>query len=92
MYAIIMPAVFVPGIAVLTWMQRMAKRDGILDARVKEEAEKGEAVAALSSGIPTWSRLVLYWHELDGFGLLLLGFGWSLVRGSLDTLPISPLY
>lgn len=29
--------------------------------------------------MPLGQRLVLAWHDLDGFVLLFLGFGWSLV-------------
>lgn len=75
-----MPAVFLPGIAILFWMQRLAKREGIIASRVNEKADKGEIVAALTNDVPFMQRMVLYWHELDGMGLLLLGFGWSLVR------------
>ncbi|GAA5833835.1 hypothetical protein JCM11251_005981 [Rhodosporidiobolus azoricus] len=64
MYAIIMPAIFGPAILLLFWLQRKAAKHGVV-------VEK--------PSMPLGQRLILAWHELDGFGLLLMGFGWALI-------------
>ncbi|GAA5861628.1 hypothetical protein JCM8547_000687, partial [Rhodosporidiobolus lusitaniae] len=77
MYAIIAPVVMIPGIVLLFWMQKRA--EPVLVEKLAEKEANGEHVAVLSSNMSVFQRIVLAWHELDGFGLLLLGFGWSLL-------------
>ncbi|GAA5862310.1 hypothetical protein JCM8547_007597 [Rhodosporidiobolus lusitaniae] len=79
MFAIMMPVVMLPGIFLLFHLQHRAKAEGVVLNAVEEKAEQGEKVAILSKDLSLGARLVLTWHELDGFGLLLLGFGWSLI-------------
>ncbi|BGP13623.1 hypothetical protein JCM10213v2_001555 [Rhodosporidiobolus nylandii] len=82
MYVAIMPCVMGPGIAILFWLEHRANKSRILNAAASGDvhaAEKAQAGSELSSPkMGLGSRIVLAWHELDGFGLLLLGFGWSL--------------
>ncbi|GAA6003973.1 uncharacterized protein JCM10292_000631 [Rhodotorula paludigena] len=97
MYAIIFPAVMMPSIVLLFWLQHRARKMGLVtiassgDARAAaaEYAEKeGQAVAepgfnnampAVKPKMGLGARIWLAFHELDAFGLLLLGFGWSLL-------------
>ncbi|GAA6031357.1 hypothetical protein JCM8097_005620 [Rhodosporidiobolus ruineniae] len=82
MYAIIMPVVMVPGIALLFFLEHRAKKVIAATAAeaVVDYAEKnGHPEAAAPAEKSLYQRIRLAWSELDGFGLLLLGFGWSLL-------------
>ncbi|CAG8059727.1 unnamed protein product [Penicillium salamii] len=95
MFAIIMPAALGPAIATLIWLDRKAKKAGIVnlassnaarraarELAEKEgmEAPRGAVVAAAADSSETWLRtLNRNLEEIDAFGLVLLGFGWSLL-------------
>ncbi|KAL0569960.1 hypothetical protein V5O48_012001 [Marasmius crinis-equi] len=100
MFAIIMPAVLGPAIITLIYLDRKARKLGIVnmassnaarrDARTlaAEKREKGEdvedphglVVAEAATTNLTWGqRMKNNLIEIDGFGLILLGFGWSLL-------------
>jgi hypothetical protein len=95
MFAIIMPVALGPAIVILIWLDRKAKKDGIVNmassnaARraAKEKAEEdgrdapsGIVVAPAAEMSGTWkSRALKNLEEIDAFGLILLGFGWSLL-------------
>ncbi|GAA5833832.1 hypothetical protein JCM11251_005980 [Rhodosporidiobolus azoricus] len=90
MYAIIMPVVMIPGILVLFWLEHKAQKQGIISvassgqaiadaAAVAEKQQEGEVGAVVKPSTSMLSRVILAWHELDGPGLILLGFGWSLL-------------
>ncbi|GAA6018590.1 hypothetical protein JCM10207_007228 [Rhodosporidiobolus poonsookiae] len=72
MYAIIIPVVFVPAIALLFFLDRKARKAGIIHLNKAGQVVKDDAP------MPMGRRLLVAWAELDGFGLILLGFGWSL--------------
>lgn len=59
-----------PAIAVLLWLDHRAIVQGLVDGL----AEKKQGPKT-----PLVQRAVQIFHELDTFGLILLGFGWSLV-------------
>lgn len=92
MFAVILPAMLIPAIVILTYYDRKAQRLGILNIASSEtarkEAEKngemgpGGVITAATSQIPKkqWTQHVREgFVEIDAFGLLLLGFGWSLL-------------
>lgn len=95
MFAIIMPAALGPAVAVLIWLDRKAKKDGIVNLASSNEARRAAADlagkdgheaphgAVLAPAAPrarTWTESLKYnLEEIDAFGLVLLGFGWSLL-------------
>ncbi|KAM5345835.1 hypothetical protein ACJ41O_011696 [Fusarium nematophilum] len=95
MFAIIMPVALAPAVATLIWLDRKAKRDGVVNiassnaARraARELAEQrgyegphGAIVAPAAEPNRTWVQaLKQNLDEIDAFGLILLGFGWSLL-------------
>ncbi|UNI17626.1 hypothetical protein JDV02_003956 [Purpureocillium takamizusanense] len=95
MFAIIMPAALGPAIVTLIYLDRKAKKHGVVNmassnaARraAKELADEtgrdaphGMAVAPAAEPDERWAQAaVRVLHEIDAFGLLLLGFGWSLL-------------
>ncbi|TRM59391.1 major facilitator superfamily domain-containing protein [Schizophyllum amplum] len=95
MFAIIMPVCLGPAIAVLIYLDRRAQKLGVVNIAssnlqrrlAREEAqEKGEEgprgldTYAAPQIKETWFQLLKRsCIEIDAFGLLLLGFGWSLL-------------
>ncbi|EHK49393.1 hypothetical protein TRIATDRAFT_50845 [Trichoderma atroviride IMI 206040] len=68
MFAIIMPVALGPAVAALIWLDRMAKKKGIAN------------IASSNAARRTWTHsLRTNLEEIDAFGLILLGFGWSLL-------------
>jgi hypothetical protein len=107
MFSILMPAVILPATFLMMYLERRAKKEGILNVasssaarrRAKEHAEANGVELGLEGGqalhlpayevpdkAPFMTRFWSVWHELDTNGLILLGFGWALVRpaSSLD--------
>ncbi|KAJ4259588.1 hypothetical protein NW762_007518 [Fusarium torreyae] len=95
MFAIIMPAALSPAVATLIYLDRKAKKEGIVNiassnaARraAREIAEEngyhgphGAIVAPAAETDRSWiEALKSNLQEIDAFGLILLGFGWSLL-------------
>jgi len=91
MFAIIMPVALGPAIATLIYLDRKAKKHGIINmasskaARRAAGVEKGlaaqpEDVTVKALPTKTWKEGLKHsLEEIDAFGLLLLGFGWSLL-------------
>lgn len=98
MFAIIMPVALGPAIAVLIYLDRQAKKHGLVNmassnaarrAAVDSFAEKQDitsprglivAAAPHTDVQESWGKALLRnWYEIDAFGLILLGFGWSLL-------------
>ncbi|KZL63241.1 siderophore iron [Colletotrichum incanum] len=95
MFAIIMPAALGPAIATLLYLDRKAKKDGIVNLASSNETRRaakelakekghdgprGAIVAPATEPSSTWSQsLKRNLIEIDAFGLVLLGFGWSLL-------------
>ncbi|KAG7087766.1 hypothetical protein E1B28_013707 [Marasmius oreades] len=94
MFAIIMPVVIGPAIITLIYLERKAQKLGIVNMassnaarrEARELAEKkgekgphGLVVAEVAPTNLTWiERVKANLAEIDAFGLILLGFGWSL--------------
>ncbi|KAG0661648.1 hypothetical protein C6P46_003869 [Rhodotorula mucilaginosa] len=79
MYLIIMPAVMVPAIAALFGLERRAHRQGLINmAAAKKGIEDEEAEVEIENKTMR-EKLISTFHELDTVGLILLGFGWSLL-------------
>lgn len=97
MFAIIMPVALGPAIAVLIYLDRKAKKHGLINMASSNAARRAAAdgltekqddtsprglivAAAATEPQESWGRALLRnWHEIDAFGLILLGFGWSLL-------------
>ncbi|OQD90481.1 hypothetical protein PENANT_c001G08146 [Penicillium antarcticum] len=95
MFAIIMPVALGPAVAILIWLDRKAKQAGIVniassnaarraarDLVEKEGIEEphGAVVAPAAEVSASWFDTLKHnLEEIDAFGLVLLGFGWSLL-------------
>ncbi|KAK1498909.1 hypothetical protein CCUS01_02529 [Colletotrichum cuscutae] len=95
MFAIIMPAALGPAIATLLYLDRKAKKDGIVNLASSNAARRaaremadekgydgprGAIVAPAADPAGTWMEgLKRNLVEIDALGLILLGFGWSLL-------------
>ena len=95
MFAIIMPAALGPAIVTLIYLDRKAKKHGVVNMassnaarraakgladETGQDAPHGLVVAPAAKPNETWTQAaVRILHEIDAFGLLLLGFGWSLL-------------
>ncbi|KAF7546694.1 hypothetical protein G7Z17_g8242 [Cylindrodendrum hubeiense] len=95
MFAIIMPVALGPAVATLISLDRKAKKHGIVNIASSnatrraaremaeehgEEGPHGAIVAAAADDSRTWTeKFKQNLEEIDAFGLLLLGFGWSLL-------------
>lgn len=95
MFGIIMPVCLAPAIFVLVFLERRARKAGIVNiassnaarraaaerAREKgEEAPRGAIVAEAVAPKLSWAQQLKFGLiEIDAFGLILLGFGWSLL-------------
>ncbi|KAF5366833.1 hypothetical protein D9758_006517 [Tetrapyrgos nigripes] len=95
MFAIIMPVVLSPAIFTLIYLDRQAQKMGLVniassnaarrEARALAEQEgmegpRGEVTAKAAQTSLTWrERAQNNLIEIDAFGLILLGFGWSLL-------------
>ncbi|KAH6695517.1 major facilitator superfamily domain-containing protein [Plectosphaerella plurivora] len=95
MFAIIMPVVIGPAIAVLLWLDRKARKHGIVNMASSNaerraarelaeqggyEAPRGTIIApAAETDMPWPKKVQRVMDEVDAVGLILLGFGWSLL-------------
>ncbi|KIK69351.1 hypothetical protein GYMLUDRAFT_80634 [Collybiopsis luxurians FD-317 M1] len=95
MFAIIMPVVLGPAIFTMIHLDRKARREGIVniassnaarrEARVLAETQglegpRGNVTAKAVKSDMSWAdRMKNNLTEIDAFGLILLGFGWSLL-------------
>ena len=94
MWAIIMPVVLSPAIAILWYLEKQAQKHGTVNiassrldrARAKdlatekgEEFQRGQGVNEAAEREPFWTLFKQAIKEVDALGLLLLGFGWSLL-------------
>lgn len=95
MFAIIMPACLLPAIFTLVILDRKARKAGLVNMassnaarraarelaeREGIEAPHGIITAPAAESATTWKQsLIDGFHEIDAIGLILLGFGWSLL-------------
>ncbi|KAH8879809.1 MFS general substrate transporter [Thozetella sp. PMI_491] len=95
MFAIIMPAALGPAIATLMWLEREAKKKGVVNMASSNAARraardmaevggysgpKGMIVAPAPEANITWTEKAKNaLDEMDAVGLVILGFGWSLL-------------
>lgn len=95
MFAIIMPVALGPAIIVLIYLDRKAHNHGIVNMASSNAARRaaknlareqgydaphGTVIAVAAQPESSWTQTaVRNFHEIDAFGLLLLGFGWSLL-------------
>lgn len=81
MYAIIIPVIMGPALGVVGWLERRAYKTHSEDGRIGEsdaKAEEGHSVAEEAKP-PFMTVLRATLQQLDAIGLILLGFGWSLL-------------
>jgi hypothetical protein len=86
-FAIIMPVVWIPAIACMYWLERKAMRENLIDVNIARTGVDDAAIAdsekaelAHYEEQTFWQKTVQVYQEVDTIGLILLGFGWSLVR------------
>ncbi|KAJ6441126.1 putative siderophore iron protein [Purpureocillium lavendulum] len=96
MFAIIMPAALGPAIVTLIYLDRKAKKHGVVNMASSNAARRAAKDLADEAGLDaprglvvapaaakpqeTWTQATgRVLQEIDAFGLLLLGFGWSLL-------------
>ncbi|KAE8416794.1 hypothetical protein BDV36DRAFT_284314 [Aspergillus pseudocaelatus] len=95
MFAIIMPVALGPAVATLIYLDRKAKQNGIvniassnaarraaghLGERDGHDAPRGTVSVRAAEPSERWTQSVRHiLDEIDAFGLVLLGFGWSLL-------------
>lgn len=77
-----MPSVMVPAIVALFFLERRAHRQGLINIAAAQRGLEEDDVTRveIAPKQPFWTVCVNVFHELDTVGLVLLGFGWSLVR------------
>lgn len=78
MFCIILPVTIAPVLFILFWADRKAAKVGTIsiaasDMQAKQLAQGLDAKARL------WSWLKYYFRRIDAFGLILLGFAFSLI-------------
>ncbi|KIY43665.1 MFS general substrate transporter [Fistulina hepatica ATCC 64428] len=74
MFAIIMPVVLTPAIVTLMYLERKAKKAGIVNIASSPTARRAAREKAEKEGYKGPDDEII-----DAFGLVLLGFGWSLL-------------
>ncbi|KAL6793333.1 major facilitator superfamily domain-containing protein [Trichoderma sp. SZMC 28013] len=95
MFAIVMPVALGPAVAALIWLDRMAKKKGMvniassnaarrtLDNTADQESQRKTIDPITTPAVDNkqqWTQsLKMNLEEIDAFGLILLGFGWSLL-------------
>ncbi|RAL12972.1 MFS general substrate transporter [Aspergillus homomorphus CBS 101889] len=95
MFAIILPVALGPAVATLIYLDRKAKKHGIINiassnaarraardlaAAEGYDAPRGGVVAPAATSTMSWMEALKHnLEEIDAFGLILLGFGWSLL-------------
>ncbi|GAA6006225.1 uncharacterized protein JCM10292_000027 [Rhodotorula paludigena] len=80
MYAIIFAVTWTPAIFVMWHLERRAIKSGLVDidtARTGADDTKVEKVA--KAKVPIYRQILQVANELDTVGLILMGFGWSLI-------------
>ncbi|GAA6011435.1 hypothetical protein JCM11491_002784 [Sporobolomyces phaffii] len=81
MYAIIFPVFWLPACYCMFWLERRALKEGLINvdaARAGIEDSQVELVAKVEEK-SLKEKVVQVFEEVDSIGLLLLGFGWSLL-------------
>ncbi|GAA5873360.1 hypothetical protein JCM16303_001101 [Sporobolomyces ruberrimus] len=81
MYAIIYPVFWIPACFCMFWLERRALKDGLINveaARAGIEDSQVDLVPQVDQRTLRQKMIQVY-HEVDTIGLILLGFGWSLL-------------
>ncbi|GAA5849250.1 hypothetical protein JCM3766R1_002311 [Sporobolomyces carnicolor] len=81
MFAIIYPVIWIPACWCMFWLERQALREGLINvdaARAGVEDSKVELVAEIEQKTLR-QKVFTFFEEVDLIGLVLLGFGWSLL-------------
>ncbi|PKK48881.1 hypothetical protein CI102_5448 [Trichoderma harzianum] len=95
MFAIIMPVALGPAVAALIWLDRMAKKKGVVNIassnaarrtldNTADQEDQQKTIDLTTTPVvdnkQEWTQsLKTNLEEIDAFGLVLLGFGWSLL-------------
>lgn len=95
MFAVIMPVALGPAVAALIWLDRMAKQKGVANIASSNAARRtvnstadqhgqqktiDTIITPITGNELQWTHsLKMKLEEIDAFGLILLGFGWSLL-------------
>ncbi|KAJ2956538.1 hypothetical protein NQZ79_g7636 [Umbelopsis isabellina] len=77
MFCIIVPVTMAPALVVLFWADIKAKRIGTISLAAASYTRSEDLAKEGKRSIP--EAAIYYFHAIDGFGLVLLGFAWSLI-------------
>lgn len=78
MFAIILPVAVSPALIVLLIGDRRARQLGATSLAAATHSVRNGGPEA-SANQTVWQTVLFYWTRLNGFGLLLMGFGFTLL-------------
>ncbi|KAH8929000.1 MFS general substrate transporter [Atractiella rhizophila] len=78
MFAIIMPAVMAPALLILFWGDWKAKQIGTVSLAASSHKRRVQ-LGVEQRRMGYLELAYLYWRQIDGFGLILLGVAWALI-------------
>lgn len=72
------------------WLERRALAENLINVEAaKAGADDSQTeLVATPVEMTLWQKTVQVYHEVDTIGLILLGFGWSLVSSLLLLVPV----
>ncbi|GAA5857421.1 hypothetical protein JCM5353_004053 [Sporobolomyces roseus] len=81
MFAIIYPVIWIPAIACMFWLERRALAENLINVEAAKAGADDSQTELVSAPVEMtlWQKTVQVYHEVDTIGLILLGFGWSLL-------------
>lgn len=80
MFAIITPVALMPAIVVMSWLEHRANKKEEFDAKAPADIQKTNPEKKHMAGVmEQWKNIKRALIEIDAFGLVLLGFAFSLI-------------
>ncbi|GAA5868813.1 hypothetical protein JCM1840_005127 [Sporobolomyces johnsonii] len=80
MFAVIYPVIWIPACITMFWLERRALKDNLNVEAARTGADDVDASCTVQPSEKTLSqKVVQVYEEVDTIGLILLGFGWSLL-------------
>ncbi|GAA5903733.1 hypothetical protein JCM5296_002132 [Sporobolomyces johnsonii] len=80
MFAVIYPVIWIPACITMFWLERRALKDNLNVEAARTGSDYVDASCIAQPAEKTlWQKVVQVYEEVDTIGLILLGFGWSLL-------------
>ncbi|GAA6061195.1 hypothetical protein JCM10212_001516 [Sporobolomyces blumeae] len=81
MYAIIYPVIWIPACALMFWLERRALKQDLVNVEAARHGvdDPTSSLVKQPADKSLWRKVVQVYEEVDTIGLILLGFGWSLL-------------